>query len=330
MNVGTIAYSVESGLGLLAKAFVDAGLINRVLPVRHPHYTHCEGMYSPDLLYQDPERFLAGLDVLWLFENAFRWNVAQRAKQLGIPIVIMPMYEYTPMPLPVPADLVICPSLLDLQYYDGRDVPAVYLPVPVSIPWRLRTRARVWVHNAGHAGRGYRNGTPELLKAMRYVKSPIRLLLRGQPDDSKINVLFNSVPNDPRIQVTKAHVPWHQLWTEGDVFIFPEKFNGLSLPLQEARACGMLVMASNRFPINTWLPPEPLIPVDHYERDHIAVDITRAVITPQEIARTIDAWYDRDITGYSLSGRDWALSMNWDTLKPRYVDALENLLCQSS
>jgi hypothetical protein len=115
------------------------------------------------------------------------------------------------------------------------------------------------------------------------------------------------------------------MFSEGDVFVFPETFNGLSLPLQEAYASGMLVMASHRFPSNTWLPTDPLIPVSHYVKDQVAVPIEKAVIDPKEIAHCIDTWYGRNIEEFSLKGKQWAEENSWEALKPQYVTALEEV-----
>jgi len=327
MRVGSIGYATKSGLGIQLKAFYDHGIVTDVLLIPHPHYQNQQGWYPTEHCYSKAtlRQFLSSIDVLFLFENAFYWPAVQKAKLHGLRTIMMPNYEYTPFPMPSPADLYLCPSLLDLDYY--KDLNSQFIPVPVEVPWKLRERACHFIHHAGHGGKGHRNGTPELLEAMRYVQSPIKLDIHGQPGEKRIQELFQSyVKKDPRVSVTLGEVPEAELWSHGDVFIFPEKFNGLSLPLQEARAAGMLVMATNRFPMNTWLPQEPLIPVEGYEQDHIAVDIHKAVISPQTIAKTIDAWYDRDIVEYSKQGRDWAASMSWEVIKPRYLSAIESVL----
>ncbi|MFA5056480.1 MAG: hypothetical protein WC485_00065 [Opitutaceae bacterium] len=324
MNIGAISYATQSGLGILAKSFYDHGIVNRILLIRHPHYqNHPEWYPSENRFTVETHRdFLHGLDVLFLLENAFDWNIVRAARRQGIRIAMMPMYEWTPMPLPVPADVYLCPSMLDLQYY--KDLPSLFVPVPVDVPWKQRTVAKQFIHNAGHGGTNYRNGTPELLEAMRYVQSPIHLTVRGQPDERQILRLFDKYRGnrDKRITFVLDNVPADKLY-DGDVFVFPEKFNGLSLPLQEAYASGMLVMASKRFPMTEWLPAEPLIPITGVEKTKIAVTVDRAVLDPRIIARTIDEWYERDITAYSQRGRAWAESMSWDALKPLYLQSLE-------
>lgn len=309
-KVGSIVLATDQGLGYLAKAFYDNGLIQKVL-IRH--HTSRKNHYD---WYKDTDRVnedqLLECDVILLFETAFNWDVVRRAKAKGIKIILMPMYECTPDPLPVQPDVIMCPSLLDLDFYD---YGAFFLQVPVNQCWRQRKRARIFVHNAGNGGLGGRNGTKEVIAAMQHVKSPIRLVLRSQvpielPPEAKA---------DLRINLITGQYPADQLWKYGDVFIFPEKFNGLSLPLQEAFASGMAVMAGDRFPINTWLPKEILIPVDNYTTEAITRRKFKcAQYDPATIAAHIDMWYNQDITKLSLLGKQFGKQNSWEKLKEKY------------
>src|SRR5678816_589277 len=136
-TIGTICYEVRSGLGLLALDFYREGIVNRVLTMGHPFYTR-QNWYPNRLDGYDAYdncKFLEGLDVLLIFENAFRhWPLVQAAKERGVKIAVMPMYEYTPNPLPVRPDIYLCPSLLDFDYYKHADPtrpPVVFTPVPI-------------------------------------------------------------------------------------------------------------------------------------------------------------------------------------------------------
>ena len=180
----------------------------------------------------------------------------------------------------------------------------------------MRKTANVFVFNAGNGGLGGRNGTKELLEAMKYVKSPIKLIVRSQKPIDEYK--------DPRIEYRIG--TFDDIWSEGDVFVFPEKFNGLSLPLQEAFASGMLVMCGNRFPMNTWLPTEPLIPVSGYKKEKVAVTFDSAIIRPQDIAKCIDCWYDKDISKYSEQGRVFNINNSWKIWKEKYINLMSQLL----
>jgi hypothetical protein len=90
----------------------------------------------------------------------------------------------------------------------------------------------------------------------------------------------------------------------------------------------MLVMGTNRYPMNQWLPIEPLIPVQGYRTAQVAHTCTTvddAIVTPGDIAATVDAWYGKDIEQYSVSGKDWAETMSWKVLRTRYIQAVERV-----
>lgn len=312
VTVGTIAYCTDQGLGYLAKDFFDHGVIQKVLIREHSSRDNHREWYPRESLVSSLEELIEACDTLLFFETPFLWEAIPKAREKGKKTVLMPMYECTPFPFHYEPDLVLCPSLLDFQWYKHKN--AEFLPVPVEVPFYPRALAEVFVHNAGNGGLGGRNGTEELLKAMPYVKSPIKLIIRSQIP------LGDS--GDKRVDIRVGQFTREELWNEGDVFIFPEKFNGLSLPLQEAYASGMLVMAGDRYPMNTWLPKEPLIPVDHYTKERIAVEFDCAHYNPKTIAACIDKWYLQDITKYSRMGKGFARSHSWNRLKGMYREAL--------
>lgn len=340
MNVGSIVLATEQGVGLLARSFYDNALIHRVLVNRHHRRTNHLDWY-PGACYYDPARvddFLDGLDALLIIEKIPRdqWWVMARAKERGIVTTLIPMYECTPDPLPVEPHQFICPSLLDLECYRGRKTPAIGMPVPVDVRWRRRRRARVFVHNAGNAQGFFRNGTMELLAALPKVRSPIKLILRMREPFGLTPLargycetaqrLIEAARADDRVELVEGGIPFQELWRDGDVFVFPEKWNGLSLPLQEARASGMLVMASDRFPSNAWLPEACLIPVSGYRQSRVfGVSFREAVIDSDAIAATIDRWFDADLQAYSEAGRAWAREHSWKRWRQPYLDALSGI-----
>jgi len=338
MKVGSIILTTNQGLSYLARDFYSNGLIDEILIQDHPHLeshptwyeSSCQqltvrpGFPFSTTLQPNEERivieFLDKIDLLLFFETPFNMSIIELAKQHNVKTVLMPMYECTKYPINV--DAYIAPSALDLRYYKklypSADVQHLRIPVPKEVVWKLRSRARTFVHNAGNGGTYGRNGTKELLEAIKYVDSPIKLLIRSQK--------FDYETNDPRIRIVKEQVKFEDLWKLGDVFIFPEKFNGLSLPLQEACASGMLVMCGDRFPMNKWLPPEPLIKIASEQRASIVnVPFRSAVYDPRDIASKIDEWYDRDIEEYSLAGKKWAEENSWEILKPKYKEIFERV-----
>ena len=316
-RVGSIVFATEQGIGYLAKDFFENGLIDEVIVNRHStRENHFE--WYPNAK-TDLVDFFKSIDILLIFETPFVWKNIPMARKYGVKTVLIPMYECTQFPFPYEPDEVWCPSLLDYNFYKEKGKENLKLvQIPVDVEWKLREKASVFVHNAGNGGLGGRNGTRELLEAMQYVKSPIKLIMRSQAYDYK--------SNDPRITFVNKSIPKDDLWKEGDVFIFPEKFNGLSLPLQEAFASGMLVMTTNRFPNTEYLPNGPLIRVDHYKQDRFAIKFESACLNPKDIASQIDNWYNKSISDYSLKGKEYNEKNSWKNQKEVYEKLLLRLL----
>jgi glycosyltransferase involved in cell wall biosynthesis len=350
IRVGTLAFSTVQGIGLLARDFHRHGVITEVVTVAHgrreEHPEWFPGAFHVTN-FRDPKQrravleWAASLDVFLAVETPHFWEIIPHCRAAGVKTAILCMYECSHERPPYFADAYLCPSLLDVQYFSGAGVAApferlpgisntvaMFAPIPVDVPWRQRTRAEVFVHNAGHGGLKGRNGTAELLEALPLVKSPVKLILRSQ-DRMPVQAHEGRVRmGNVEVFASSGTLEEKWLYDAGDVFLFPEKFNGLSLPLQEARAAGMLVMCGDRFPMSEWLPREPLIPVAGYRKNRIGPpyhEFSEAVFDPKDIAATIDRWYGRDITEYSASGKAWAESMSWAKLRPRYLEVLESL-----
>jgi hypothetical protein len=310
--IGTICYASDQGLGYLAKDFYDNGIIQKIYIQPHSVRRDHREWYPRESVVSTIDQLIEECDVIIAFETFFDWTIIPKAREKGKKTILMVMYECTKNPLPYVPDLVLSPSLLDLDYYPD----STLVTVPVTAKPKLRTKAKVFVHNAGNGGIGGRNGTKELLEAMQYVKSPIKLILRSQQPIKEIN--------DSRIDFRIG--TFEDIWSEGDVLVFPEKFNGLSLPIQEAYASGMVVMSSDRYPFNEWLPKEPLIPVEKYVKERNAVVFDSAVLSPIAIANKIDEFYDKDITNYSRQGIEWGNQNSWDIHKKTYKKILNNII----
>lgn len=311
MKVGCVCLATDQGLGYLAKSFYDHGIVHKVVIQPHSRRpSHPEWYRKEDIISNYDLNYM---DAVIFFETPFNWNLIPQLKLWKVKTIFMPMYECTGE-LKYQPDLIWNPSDLDQQRYPS----GTRVTVPASVPWKLRETAKVFVHNAGNGGLGGRNGTKEVIEAMQYVKSPVRLILRSQEP------VYGA--DHPKIDLRIGQVSEEELWSEGDAFLFPERFNGLSLPLQEAYASGMLVMAGDRFPMNQWLPREPLIPVDHYTTEKIACQFECAHYDPKVIAHTIDLWYGKDITDFSIRGKVWAELNSWEKLKPVYEEQIAAIL----
>lgn len=329
MRVGSFVYATDQGLGYLAKDFYDNDVVTDVLIIAHGHRkTHEEWYPNAEIVHSlKTERdkmfaFCESMDAMLFFETPFVWEVLDHCKRKGVKTFLMLMYECMPQVLPYNPDRFICPSLLDQLFYPTN---SVYIPVPVNVPWRLRNEVKVFVHNAGNGGLRGRNGTRELLDALELVKSPCKFIFRAQE-----GIVRNWKPGEVtkignvEIDVRLGTQPRDTLWDEGDCFVFPDKFNGLSLPLQEARASGMLVVSTNRFPSDQFLDRRYLISPRSITKARIGGCnvFEESIVHPEDIARKIDFVYGIPTFMYSLSAKGYAESMSWSALKPRYMEEL--------
>lgn len=302
MTVGLIARADNSGLGTMSWEFTRHIDFDQVKIISNGRYKIF------------PERFKnivseLKTDITLAIETPYDLK-----NWIGKKILI-PMYECTHPGIAEKADVIISPSLLDKQFYPN----STFIPFPINrtvLPFKERKKAHIFVHNAGHGGLGGRNGTKELIEAMRFVKSDIQLIINSQiPLD---------VHADPRIIVRQIDVEnYWELWNEGDVFIFPEKFNGLSLPIQEAMSVGMAIMATDRYPFNAFLPKELLIPSRGFRKERIATWFESAIIEPKDIAEKIDEWAGKDISKFSKQMDQLAEMMSWPKLLNKYKEILK-------
>lgn len=316
--VGSVVRAINSGLGNLCWEFYRHGLIDKAIIIddlKHDQiffdrYKCPKTISKIPIPKDDMEWLLKDIDTLLIFETPYEWSLLDKARKRGIKIVFMPMHEFPPKDI---ADVWLCPSDLEMELpVTGKKIR---INVPVDrdrIVWRERERAISFIHNAGGGGILGRNGTNELINSLKHTDSDFDLTIRSQVNkysvnDSRVTVLHENVKN------------YWDLYRYGDVFILPDKFAGLSLPLQEAYASGMLVVTTNRHPLNTWLPKDVLI-----EPESIATagNFDMAIIDPVNIAEAIDKVYNMDIREYSRKGKEWGDNNSWEKLLPKYKKIL--------
>lgn len=339
-RIGQIVYASEQGLGRLGKSFYDAGIVSEVLIYAHPDGRETRREWYPESTSMvhgrdfatrcrtDVAHFLSKIDVCLFFETPFDWNVLPLCKKHGVKTVLVPMYEWSLLNPPYSFDKVICPSLLDQQYFPG----APFLPIPVEPKfWKPRTKALRFLHNGGGIGSREHKGTRQLIESIPYVQSPISLTIRAQNGAALERILAANpaARSDRRVTWEFGERLYETLWDDHDVLIAPEKFNGLSLPLQEGFAAGMMVMTTDRFPMNTWLPKGSLIPVASTQTVQVMGGhnrIEESIVDPVEIARCIDSWHGADIAEFSQAGKDFGERYNWKNLKPFWAREIASVL----
>lgn len=331
MRVGTVCYDTMQGIGIMAKQFYDAGIVTDVVVVEHGRRPS-QGWY-PDALritnLRDPQQQLEAVaalsecDVCLFFETQFIPGIVSRLKAKGIKSALIPMHECTPRDHERPA-MYLCPSDTEQKLFSGYGTPCFQVQIPVYLDaWKLRGEVRTFVHNAGHGGLKGRNGTAELIEALKHVTKPCKLILRSQD-----RAIVIGDPGVVQVSQTTGTVPHNELYAEGEAFIFPEHFQGQSYPLEEAYAAGMYTMALDRPPMNKWLPREGLIPVASLRTDRVGsnyFEYMSFTSSPTLIAKAMDDAVGKDVAAYSKAARSWACKNTWGTLDGVYRNYLGTL-----
>ena len=325
MITGIVARADNSGLGnmsweLWGRLGIDKAVVitNGVYQTFPERFGCKEALPASEFDDAAVRRLLEGLDAIITVETPYNWNLYKIAKEMGVKSVMFPMYECLKKGMPRP-DLYICPSDLDFDSIEGSKVS---MPFPVNtekIRFKTREYARTFVHNAGHGGLLGRNGTDIVLAAIPLVKNKdARFIIRSQTptecDDPRVDVRVGNFEN------------YWDMWDEGDVFVFPHKFDGLSLPIQEALAAGMPLITTRMYPFDTWLPTEFMVDVDRTETVKLSREITASFVAPDVLAHRIDAWAGREISTLSKMAGMIANERSWKALKWEY-DRLLFKLC---
>lgn len=326
-RLGLIVRCDDGGLGSLSQDFYKFLEPSKTLviwgqyqnhPERFPGGIQCQNGI-PTLAQID--EFLKDIDAVLTFETAYNWNIFKEAKKRGIKTILMPMFEWTPDPLPIQPDLLICPSKLEYDLYEGNKV---YLPVPVDRekhPFKLRTTAETFVFNNGHGGTLNRNSAREVIEAISRTVLDVKFIVRSQ-------VQLPDVIKDPRITYVLGDQPKESLFSEGDVLIFPHKFDGLSLPIQEAMSSGMALITTDIYPHNQYVPQECLFEADGFGKARMGEryrEFRRAFISTKTLAQKIDQMANQDITELSQRMNEIAEEWSWNNLGEKYLEVINNI-----
>lgn len=334
-KLGIITRCDDSGLGNMSQDFYKYLEPEKVMTIYGTYNNHPERFPGaiicnqgiPSL--QNIKDFLKDIDVLITFETPYNWNLISEAKKKGVKTIIIPDYEWTTQNPPVEPDLWLCPSKLDYELLKAEGKNVEYMPVPTDrtkIPFRLREKANTFLFINGHGGAIGRNSAREMMEAIARVSmsmvNPPNFIFRSQ-------VQVETTIHLPNIRLDATEVAKDKLYEEGDVFVFPHKFDGLSLPIQEAMAAGMPIITTDFFPFNEMLPKELLFPYDDKAKAKLGDD-TREIdihfIYPRFLAEKIQEIAGKDITELSKKMNELAETYSWFTLKNKYIELLNKIV----
>lgn len=347
MKLGLIARADNSGLGVQTWEFARHMQPEKTLVIDVGHLyndtthankaTYCDRYqratfnkgWTPDR--RALRQFLAGLDVVFTAETPYNMELFHIARTMRVRTVLQYNLEFLPhlndpsLPLP---DVFAAPTQWRWGEvgFDNKTI----LPVPIALdrfpPRTSDPGPRHFLHVVGRPAIFDRNGTPDLLQALRHVTSNIRLTLKCQDRDYLQRMVADAhMPRNVDVIVDSGDVEnYWDLYRDGDVFLMPRKYGGLCLPVQEAIGAGMPVVMTDVDPNNTWLPSEWLVSAHHVAQFHAMNRVDVYAPAAQELAALIDRFASDDefFAAAKVKAGELAQGLSWETLKPEYERVL--------
>lgn len=247
----------------------------------------------------------------------------------GVKSFLQPNWEFfeTPKFRPHPRpDHLLMPSYWHLE--DANQyVPATYLPPPL-FPQDFknarqknlnRTGKSRFLHVLGKMAAHDRNGSVQLLNALKYCKEDFELVIHSQ-------FPMNQPVDDPRLKYRMSNLPEPQdIYEDFDAVIMPRKYGGLCLPMNEALMCGLPVLMTDISPNNKVLPKDWLVSTkeDGVLESKMPVQMHKA--NEVSLAKRID-WLakisDQELVEMKTKALDLGMEYSADKLKPKYKEVM--------
>lgn len=268
---------------------------------------------------------LSGVDAVWTAETPYDFRLFDKARSRNVRTLLTYNFEFfgwlEQPSLPRP-DVFLSPSRWHMEC-----VPeAVYLPTPVDTSrfvWKQRSEAKTLVHVGGHPTRLDRDGSRVAMECIRYLDGEFNIVIRSQQEMAGIG---GPLPKGVSVRLEHNTVERPEaLWSDADVVLLPRRFGGQSLKLNEALACGSVVLMPSVAPQDEVLPDAMLVHPKTWVDVRLQPGVVRAwQVDPKDLAeRCNDLARNPDLVAdLSCWSRDWAERHSWEALLPEWQSVL--------
>ena len=276
--LGIIVRSDNTGLGVQTRNLCEMLKPDRVLIINSKSFN---GNEQHNEWYKDYEcqftqgwptnlecsRFMRGLTHCLTAETVYNPTIFSLASLNRTKLFIQPNWEFLDhlrdrrMPQPYKW---LMPSYWHLEDMQSIFPNTVLLPPPTSEydysnvrnNNLTKTGKRRFLHIIGKVASHDRNGTFDVINALKFSTEDFELVIRSQyPIKEYVDII-----NDKRVtfEISNAEHPY-EMYDNFDMMIFPRRFAGLTLPMNEALMSALPVVMSNVSPNNKVLPEEWLV-----------------------------------------------------------------------
>lgn len=269
--------------------------------------------------------WLQQLDVVYIAETAYDRRMYRWAADAGVATVLHTMPELHHVDEAHMADVVWCPTPWRMnEVFDRTTRPVRLVPFPVALDRFDRYYGKPFkqpgpdgpvnvLHVAGHAAYMDRNGTKLAAAASTAFDHRVRLGVASQDEHVALG-------NGTRLQPT---IHYWTLYAGADVLLMPRRFGGLCLPIQEASAAGLAIIALDTEPhdwygcadveaevVADFETGSGIVEVHTARPDHIADAVNMLAFGTSGGERLLEARRARS--------RAWAEAHSWDALLPTW------------
>lgn len=277
--------------------------------------------------------FMKGLTHVVTAETIYNPTIFEIARKNKIKVFIQPNWEFLDhlnQPLPQPHKWLM-PSHWHIEEMKEKFPNTIYLPPPIFLndfkeaaeKNRKKTGKINFVHIVGNAASNDRNGTIDVLEAMKLAKCNFTLTIRSQKPLTNLSYLLD----DSRIRVDINNFEKEQeMYIGFDAMIFPRRYGGLSLPMNEALASGLPVIMNDISPNNEVLPSQWLVQATKKEilMTRAPIDVYKTNI--ERLAKKMDDFASMNETSLKfekIEALDLARNLfSSDVLLPKYKEVL--------
>lgn len=339
MRVGLIARSDRTGLGNQTRnlarmlrpdeiMLIDSSVFNgnEQHPEIYDHYsvTHIKGFPSDEQVAD----WIRGLNVVITCEIFYNQNFVDIAKRMGVKTINQYNWEfadYLRNPNLTLPDKLVSPS--KWMFEESRKLwgNVEYLPTPVFIDDFAaikdanyqRTGKKRFLHIMGRQAVNDRNGTFDVIQAMRWSREDFELVIKAQSGNLGFAI------NDSRIIVdTSSPENEVELYRDFDAMIMPRRYGGQCLPMTEALCAGLPVIMTDVSPNNKILPQHWLVQAVSAGRFMTRTWIEMFSVNHQALGERLDFAARKDLRGdkaqaYNIGYSEFSnyeLELKWERL----------------
>lgn len=283
----------------------------------------------------DSARFMNGLTHVLAAETIYNNKMYEIGRMKQIKTFTQTNWEFNDHiknpRLPKPTTWLM-PSYWHLEEMKSIHSNTVYLPPPIFMNDFKEARnanlsrdsKRRFVHIIGKAASHDRNGTFDVIDALKHTDVDFELVVRSQYEIPE----YQELMNDNRIKLEIGNKEDQQeLYKDFDAMILPRRYGGLCLPVNEALSCGLPVIMTDVSPNNQILPKEWLVPAQVFNQFMARTNIDIYKSDTMRLGKKLEAFATMDskkLLEYKTRAVDLAMdNYSHEILKPQYQEIME-------